>query len=420
MSKINDILCGIILPFFMVSCGVFFAFKLRFFYIFRPFYILKELRRGGGSFRSLCIALAGTLGVGNIVGVASAILCGGYGAVFWMWVSALLAMGIKYVEVYLAMKSQRVKNGALHGGAPYYIYDGFSPIFGKRTGFILGAVFSIFCVINSFTTGNLVQVNSVSSLLPISSLVFGIIFAVLIFLIVFKGSRSIGIVNSILIPILTIFYIGLCAFVLLRGYKKIPSAFFEIIEGAFSVKSAFFGVTGYGIATGIRYGVSRGLLSNEAGCGTSPLAHATSSASAHTQGCLGIFEVFVDTIVLCTLSALVIIVSGALPNGNAMDFVISAFYGSTGDFGKYGVLVCAILFALATVATQFFYGLEALSFISSSKAIRYIFCTLFFATIIIGATIPMSLMWEISDLAIALMTIFNLTCIVILHKKIEK
>lgn len=419
MSKINDLLCGILLPIFMAGCGVFFAIKLRFFYIFKPFKAIQDIFRGGGSFRCLCLALAGTLGVGNIVGVSSAILVGGYGSIFWMWISAILSMGIKYYEVHLAMLSQRRKNGAFHGGAPYYIYDGFSKHLGKKFAFILGSLFSLFCVINAFTTGNIVQINSISTLFPINKALFGIIFCVFVFFVVFKGTKSISLVNSILMPILTAFYIVLCLLVLSINFDKIPYAFGLILKSAFSFKSAAGGILGFGILKGIRYGVSRGLLSNEAGCGTSPLAHASSNASPHAQSCLGIFEVFIDTIVLCTMTALVIIVSGVTPCENAMDFVLSAFAFSLGNFGKYGVLIASILFAFATVCTQFFYGKEALLFISHARWLGLLYTIIFFTIIILGAIMPMHIMWQISDISIAIMTIFNLTCVAFLHKKVK-
>lgn len=420
MSYFTNILCGILLPIFLVICGVFFTFKLRFFFVLHPIKTLKSIFSGSGeSFKSLSIALAGTLGIGNIVGVASAIMMGGYGAVFWMWVSAFLSMSIKYAEVFLAMRSQRTKNGARYGGAPYYIYDGFLKKSGKKVTLLLASLFAIFCIINSFTTGNLVQVNAVSSLFPISKLLFGIIFALTVFLIVFKGTKSIGAVNSILMPVLCAFYLLLCVVILVSNFEKLPSALSLIVSGAFSPSCAFFGVSGYGISVAIRYGVSRGLLSNEAGAGTSPSAHASSNASAHSQGCLGILEVFIDTIVLCTLTAFVIIVSGVYPTNNAMNFVLNAFYRELGAFGKYGVLVACLLFALATVCTQYFYGKEATRFISRSKWCLYLFNILFFGIIIFGSVLPMNVMWQISDLALAIMTIFNLTCILILHKRIK-
>ena len=419
MAVLSSFLCGIILPLFLSFTGIFFLFKLRFFYILHPIKLVKSsFSAKKGAFKSLCIALGGTLGVGNIVGVGSAILMGGYGSVFWMVLSAFLAMGIKYAEVFLAMRAQRQKGDVLYGGAPYYIYDGFEKRLGKKGAYLFGSLFAAFCVINSFTTGNLVQINSVSSLLPINKLVFGMIFAFLVFLAVFKGVKSIGRVSSFIIPALSLFYFVLCTVLIVLNISKVPSALHLIIKGAFSPSCAFFGVSGYGISAAIRYGFSRGLLSNEAGSGTSPTAHASSSAGAHTQGCLGIFEVFVDTVVLCTLTALVIIISGAEPSSDGMSLVLSAFYRLSGNIGKFGVYFACLFFAFATVTTQYFYGKESLYYISRSRTLLLLFNFLFFIIIIVGAIIPINIMWQISDLALAVMTIFNLLCILILNKKV--
>jgi len=168
----------------------------------------------------------------------------------------------------------------------------------------------------------------------------------------------------------------------------------------------------------IRFGVSRGLLSNEAGCGTSPTAHASSNTqSIHSQGCLGIFEVFVDTILLCTLTALVILLYGK-SNDNSMALVISAYEYFAYKIGKYGIIIASLLFALATIACQYYYGIESLGYITKKSFARTAFTVIFLIVIVIGAVIPMSLMWEISDLALGLMTIFNLLCLVALRKEI--
>ncbi len=419
MGKFNETLCGIILPLFLLGSGVFFAIKLKFFYIFKPFRAIKDMLRCKGGFSSLCVALAGTLGVGNIVGVASAIIGGGYGSIFWMWVSAFLAMSLKYVEVSLAMKHRRIKDGKYYGGAPYYIYEGFKQNIGKRSAFILGSIFALLCTVNSLTTGNLVQTNAVCSLLPIPKIVFGVAFSLLAIIVVCRGIKRISKFTSILIPILSVFYIGMCIYIILANFSAVPSAFAEIFTGAFNIRSAVFGAFGFGISQAIRYGVSRGLLSNEAGCGTSPCAHASSdSENVHAQGCLGIFEVFFDTIILCTLTALVIIISSQKTILNAMDLVLVSFEKHLGLFGRYGVLICCLLFAFATVITQFFYGAESLTFITKSKLIKGIFSVAFFLVTIASSVIPMAIMWEISDLALAIMTIFNLSCLLLLHKKI--
>ena len=414
LETINKYLCGIIMPIFLILVGIFLIFKLKFFYILRPFKSFKSMLNGG--FKPLCLALAGTLGVGNIVGVASAISMGGAGAVFWMWISAIFAMGIKYVEVLLAMRYRKKSKSGYFGGAPYYISEGFKNSLGKRLSNALGCFFALLCVLNSLSTGNLVQVNSVVSLVPLKNYIVGIIFCLLTFFIIIGGSKRINSFTSFLIPFLSFLYIGISLYILIINYTKVPNLFYIIFKDAFSVKSAASGFLGFGIMSAIRYGVSRGILSNEAGCGTSPTAHASSNTNDfHSQGCLGIFEVFVDTILLCTLSALIILLANG-SNENAMELVIFSFEVTSGLVGKYIVTICSFLFSFATVICQFYYGAESLKFITKKKAARGVYSLIFAFTIIIGSIIPMSIMWQISDLVIALMTIFNTTCILFLYK----
>lgn len=419
MSGINNILCGVILPIFLLIAGLFFAIKLRFFYILKPYSSIKSMIFCKGGFSSLCVALAGTLGVGNIVGVSSAIIGGGYGSVFWMWLSAFLAMSLKYTEVVLAMKHRKIKDGKYHGGAPYYIYEGFKKRIRSEKAFLLGSIFAILCAINSLSTGNLVQTNAVSNLFAIPKILFGLLFAFLAIIVVCRGIKRISKFSSILMPILSIFYIAMCLYILFVNIREIPSAFMTIFKEAFNIRSAFFGVSGYGITRAMRFGVSRGLLSNEAGCGTSPCAHASSSQeNQHAQGCLGVFEVFFDTIVLCTLTSLVIIISSPKPTDNALSLITDAFEKHLGSFGRYGVLICCLLFAFATVVTQYFYGIESLQFIKRSRFIKIAFSLVFFLVTIFSALIPMSIMWEISDFVLALMTIFNIICLLFLQREI--
>ena len=416
LENINKYLCGIIMPILLVLVGIFFIFRLKFFYILHPIKTFKQMLKGG--FKSLSLALAGTLGVGNIVGVASAILAGGAGAIFWMWISAFLAMGIKYIEVILAMRyRQKNQSGNYYGGAPYYISEGLRCSLGERISRIIACVFALLCVLNSLTTGNLVQVNAVVSLSPISPIYFGLVFCALAFFVILGGLKRISAFTSVLVPILSLFYIGISIYVLLCNRSQIPAVFALIIKEAFSIKCAISGFMGYGIMSAIRFGVIRGILSNEAGCGTSPTAHASSPTDdIHSQGCLGIFEVFVDTILLCSLTAFVILVSNIIES-NPMSLVISSFIKHTGFIGKYGIIISALLFSFATVACQFYYGIESLNFVSKHKSLRTIYTLIFCIVIIIGAIIPMSVMWQISDLVIGLMTIFNLICILYLYKK---
>ena len=418
LEFLNRYLCGIIVPIFLVILGLYFAFKLKFFYVFHPIKTVKCMLSGG--FKSLSIALAGTLGVGNIIGVASAILSGGAGAIFWMWISALIAMSLKYYEVYLAMKYRKVdNNGEYYGGAPYYIFYGLRKKIGSKLARMLSSIFALLCVVNSLTTGNLVQINAVSYLTNLPKLSVGLVFAIVSFLIILGGIKRIGQFTSILMPILSAFYTIMSIYIIFTNMSEIPSVFALIFKEAFKIKSAVSGFCGYGIMSAIRFGISRGLLSNEAGCGTSPTAHASSNATdMHSQGCLGIFEVFIDTILLCTLTALVILLAQKNSN-NAMALVVSSYEKYTFIIGKYGIIASSLLFSLATITCQYYYGAESLSYITKKNYARIIFTIVFCVVIIIGAIIPMSLMWQISDLAISLMTLFNLICLFALRNDIK-
>lgn len=420
MGKATDFICGIVLPILLFGAGIFYLIKLRFFFILHPKKFIKSLLcADGGSLKSLAVALAGTLGIGNIVGVGSAILAGGYGAVFWMVLSSFLSMGLKYGEVFLAMRSQRKDGSTLYGGAPYYIYDGAVGKLGKKIAFSLGSLFAVFSVVNSLTTGNLVQINAISSLIPTKKLIFGLLLSLTVFFIVLRGRKSVSTVSAVLIPLLSAFYILLCTVIILKNIDGVPLAIASIFRSAFSLKSALGGTLGYGIANAIRYGVSRGLLSNEAGAGTSPIAHASSSSAPHAQACLGIFEVFFDTAVLCTITALVLILSGQNNESDALAYVSGAFESELGAFGKYGVYVSCLLFAVATVAAQYFYGTESLRFITRSQIATAIFTVIFFSVTVLSACVPSPVMWQISDLTLATMTVFNLIAIVLLNKKVS-
>lgn len=413
-----NFLCGVLLPSILIFTGLGFGLNYKLFYIFHPVKLLKDILSNNGGFKSLFLALAGTLGIGNIVGVAGAIYYGGYGAIFWMWISAIFAMSLKYAEVKLALKYRQRNEFGYFGGAPFYIQNGLKNKLGKNIAFFFGSVFSVFCILNSLSTGNLVQINGIASLSPVPNLFFGIGFAILSLVIILGGKKRITSFNSILIPILSFLYVFVCLGIIVLNFKEIPSVVELIFKDAFSFKSASYGFLGFGFSRAIRYGVSRGILSNEAGCGTSPCAHASSNAnSPHKQACLGIFEVFIDTILLCTLTAFVIILSNKSPEENAMNMVISAFECFLGSFGRYFVSISCILFALATICTQYFYGSESLSFMTKSRGISVVYTIIFALVTVLGAVIPMSLMWEISDLILALMTIFNLIFLIILFKE---
>lgn len=407
------VFCGIIMPLALVITGIRFGIGLKFFYLLHPIRLIKDILSGKGGYKSLSLALAGTLGVGNIVGVASAISVGGIGSVFWMVVSALIAMSIKYVETYLAMKHKRCDGSTYTGGAPLYIETAIK----GKIGHVVAIIFAFMCVTNSLLTGNLVQINAVSDILPISKLCFGVIVAALFVAVAINGHNKISSVTSIIIPILSFSYIFITLYIILGNVAEIPKIIGLIIKEAFNIKGAISGIGAFSILTSMRYGISRGILSNEAGCGTSPIAHASSENTPHIQGCLGIFEVAIDTVILCPLTAFVIILSGFVTEKSPMYAVFCAFSHFLGDFGGCFISVSCLLFAFATLLSQYYYGKKSLDYISKSRIIHTPYGILFVLMCIIAPLIPNNAMWIISDINIALLTITNLVFLNILFKK---
>ena len=338
METINGFLSGILMPVLLMGAGIWFAVQLRFFYILHPIRFCRTLadaHKGGGvsPVRALSQALAGTLGVGNMAGVATAIVAGGPGAILWMWISALCAMSVKYAEVRLAVEHRRDGDGGFFGGAMYYIKD----IFGKKLpmlGAAVGGGFAVLCMVNSLLTGNIVQMHAAASVFPwMPPLILGGIIAALSFVIACGGAGRVSEVTMGLIPFLSGAYMLISVVILIRNGSRIPGVLQDIFSAGLSFHAAAGGVTGFAVNRAIRFGVTRGIFSNEAGCGTSPTAHAAANTkSAHHQGCFGIFEVFADTIVLCTMTALVILLSDGV--GRGMDGIPLTLYAYTSLAGK--------------------------------------------------------------------------------------
>lgn len=405
-------LCGILLPVFLIINGLVFGARQRFFYILHPIKASRDIIKGKGGFKALSLALAGTLGIGNIVGVSSAIIMGGSGSVFWMIASAFIAMSIKYVETYYAVAHKRVANGIAFGGAPYYVMKAVP----NKKGFILACVFAVLCMGNSLITGNLVQINGIKDIIPLRPTLIGLSFALFFLLIYSKGTEKISSFTAVVIPILTSVHIIISLAIILSNITHVPRIFAEIISEAFNFRSAICGVGTYSILSAVRYGVSRGILSNEAGCGTSPIAHASSDNSPHIQGCLGVFEVFFDTVVLCTLTALVILLYGK----NSLSPVSLSFeaYGHyLGTFGKEFIKISCIIYAYSTVISQFYYGDKSLSFISKNKIIHTLFALLYAFVCFIAPFVPPLIMWTLSDINVSILIFFNVTVLNLLYQK---
>ena len=412
-----------VMPPVLILTGIYFAFRLRGFYILHPIHTLRLMtaRRGDGisPFRAATMALAGTLGVGNITGVVSAIAMGGAGAIFWMWVSALAAMSLKYAETFLAVRYRRRDKDGYYGGAPYYM-DG-----GLKTGCArnVGAFFAVLCVCNSFTVGGILQVNaaarSASDVTGLPPYAVGIALAVLTLLAVTGGAKRITDVTVWMIPAVSAIYITMCAVVIFINRAAVPSAITAIFSSAFSARAVGGGVGGSAIAMAVRYGVTRGVVTNEAGAGTSPTAHACAdAASPEAQGCLGIFEVFADTILICTLTALAALTSGISFSSDAMADSTNIFASSLGGGAGALLSLCVFVFVLATLFSQHYYARIALRFLGGGRRAVFVLTLLFAAMIIIGSEMAPPTVWVAADITVGAMTLCNAVCLFSLRHEI--
>lgn len=338
MDKINGVIGGALVPFLLAVVGIFFVIFLGKGPIRRARGLLSR-GRGGGSLRAVSMALAGTLGVGNIVGVASAIALGGAGAVLWMWISALLAMILKYSEVVLALLHRRVRSGEVYGGAMYYMEDCFSWRGHKRLGRAYSIGFAVLCLVNAFTMGGIIQSNSIARSVEATVGVSGVwvslpLAAMCVFVFLFGGERLFSLCEA-LVPLASVGYVVMCLAVIILHADRVSEVLLRIVREGLSVEAAAGGAVGFLSSRALRFGTIRGLFSNEAGCGSATIAHATAdAASPGAQGVLGMVEVFVDTMVVCTMTALVVLLCGewALFGGDdAMSAVDEAFRTSLGE-----------------------------------------------------------------------------------------
>jgi len=384
-------------------------------------------------FQAVCTALAATVGTGNIAGVAGAIAIGGPGAVFWMWVSALLGMCTKFSEVTLAVK-YREKNahGDYVGGPMYYIKNGL----GKKWMWLAYA-FAIFGVFTVFGTGNATQVNTIvtsintallsfglveKGSLEILNLIIGIIIAILVALILLGGIKRIGGVNEKLVPFMALLYILLAVGVVILNIERVPGVFVSIFQGAFQPSAVTGGVIG-SFFLSMKKGVSRGIFSNEAGLGTGSIAHACADTNEPVkQGLFGIFEVFMDTIIICTLTAMVILCSGveiAFGVDVGAELTISGFVATYGNWVTIFTAVAMCCFAFSTILGWGLYGARCIEFIASEKVIKP-FMVVYALVAIVGATMDLGLIWSIADTFNGLMAIPNLIALFLLSGTVVK
>ena len=437
-SEINKLVWGTPMLVLLLAVGIYFTIRLKFFQIIKIRHIynntVKTLFKGENSkektdkkgisqFQAISTALAATIGTGSIAGVATAITIGGAGAVFWMWVSAVVGMMTIYAEnvlgIYFRKKNEK---GEWTGGAMYYIQYGLNSKW-------LAVLFSIFCVCASFGMGNMVQANSVSTSLSqtylLSPKITGIIIALIIGLIILGGIKRIGKVSQVLVPVISILYILGTLVVIFANIKIMPTIFSNIFKEALGIGAVAGGITGTVVKNAISMGVKRGVFSNEAGLGSSVAVHSVADVKEPViQGMWGIVEVFVDTIVVCTLTALVILSGGALENASTTGLdgaplVIESFRQVMGGFASHLVTFFIVVFAFATIIGWEYIGEKAMEYIFGTKSI-IIYRVLFAVLVYFGANMQMKLVWDISDTFNGLMAIPNLIALAFLSPIVIK
>ena len=443
-SAVNNFIWGVPAMICIIGVGLYLSIRTNFLQIRKFPYamkitlgrMLKKREASDGAltpFQAVCTALAATVGTGNVAGVAGAIAIGGPGAIFWMWISALLGMCTKFSEVTLAVHfRERNKDGDYVGGPMYYIKNGL-----KKHWHWLAYLFSAFGVLTVFGTGNATQVNTITTAIDSAlynynlisedgaatlNLIIGIVLAGLIALILLGGIKRIGQVTEKLVPFMAIMYILLALGVIVVHVGAVPAVFSAIIRGAFDPAAVTGGAVG-SFFMSMKKGVSRGIFSNEAGLGTGSIAHACADTRKPVkQGFFGIFEVFVDTIVICTLTALVILCSGVpIGYGEAAgaELTILGFTSTYGSWVSIFTAVAMCCFAFSTIIGWGLYGTRCIEFLFGTK-INKPFMVLYSLVAIVGATMDLGLMWNIAETFNGLMAIPNLIAVFLLSGVVVK
>ena len=379
-------------------------------------------------FQSMCTALAGTIGTGNIVGVATAIVSGGPGAIFWMWVMAILGMMTSFSENVLGVYYRRKnEKGEWSGGAMYYLTDGLGAKKGCKTlGKVLAVLFACFCILASFGIGNMSQINSIAGNMNAAFhtpyLVTGVALMAVTALIVLGGLKRVAAVTEKLVPLMALFYIVGAVVIVVLHAGNVPAAFRAIFRGAFNLQAAGGGALGYGISQSLTWGFKRGAFSNEAGLGSAVMVNSSANVKEPVQqGMWGVFEIFADTIVVCTITALVILTTGVvdIESGSVLvgvqdnALVGQAFTVAFGSFGPKFIAISLLFFAYSTVLGWSHYGTKAVEYLFGQKGTR-VYKVIFVGMVVVGATMKLGLAWDLSDTFNGLMMIPNLLAVLAL------
>lgn len=443
LSFAYDHILSIAMMVLMIAVGAFLTYKTRLFQ-FRKFGTVmkstvgslfdkknhEKSESGVSPFQAVTTALAGTIGTGSIAGLATALVSGGPGAIFWMWVSALLGMVTKYSEIVLSLKyREKTMGGAYAGGPMYYIKNGLGIKW-------LAIVFAVFAMIACIGTGNATQSNSISGALDrsfgVAPWITGIVLTVIVGAVILGGVKRIASVNEKLVPVMASFFILASVVALCINVSKIPEAFALIFREAFNFRAAFGGAAGYGIMAAMRYGVGRGVFSNEAGLGSAPIAHAASTTKEPVkQGMWGVFEVFITTIVICTMSALVVLTSdvylaafhaGLEPSVSGAALSGAAYGEAIPVVGEIGIAIATVFFALSTILGWAYYGEVCVGYVFKNHVLGAVatYRLIYVAFVFIGAVAEIKTVWLVADCFNVLMAVPNLIALIALSGVVVK
>ena len=445
ISAVNNFVWGPIMLALLMGTGIFLTVRLKFapwlnlgFAIKSVFTKTDKTKKDDSSgdispFQSLMTALAATIGTGNIVGVATAMVLGGPGALVWMWISALFGLSTKYAESVLAVKYRETNaKGEMAGGPMYAMKNGFK---NKKLGLVLAFLFSLFATVASFGIGNMTQANSIAGAVNgtfgVPTWITGLILTVLAFLVILGGIKSIGRVSGVIVPFMAVFYVLAALLVIIINIQNVPAGIAEIFTMAFSPSAMAGGVGGTIIATmltAMRWGVARGVFSNEAGLGSAPIAAAAAKTDHPSrQGYINMTGTFFDTICVCTITGLVIASSGALgtmdATGNLLmgaNLTIAAFQSALGPVGGYIVTLGIALFAFSTILGWEYYGEKSLEYLIKAPIAVTIYRILYCLVVFVGATTALEVVWNLSDAMNGLMAIPNLISLLVLSSVVAK
>ena len=438
VKSANGLMWNFLLLVILCGTGIYYTFRLRFIQVrkfgeafklvFSNIKLKGEKSKNGemSSFQALATAIAAQVGTGNLTGAATALIGGGPGAIFWMWLSAFFGMETTYAEATLAQKYKVVENGVTNGGPVYYIKQAFKGKFGK----VLAALFAVFIILALGFMGNMVQSNSIGSAfssvfrardINIPPIAIGIVLAVIASVIFIGGTTRLASVVEKIVPIMACVYIVGSLVLLIMNIGQVPAAFVTIIKAAFNPRAVLGATAGIGVREAIRYGVARGLFSNEAGMGSTPHAHARAVVkNPHEQGLTAMMGVFIDTFIILNLTVFSVLTTGAMSSGcDGIELTQYAFVSNFGSWGDIFIAVCLLFFAFSTILSWHFFGKINFEYLFGKK-FGIIYSIVVVAFIIIGSTLKLELVWQLSDFFNGLMVIPNALALLALSGVVVK